>query len=101
MLSLALVLSSTSKKIFEIFCHLYLLDVLISHYWSEYPPITGVNNFICTSVSGCNILKLVFTPVRLRFDLILFNTKNLYLVLVKMSLEAENFLPSYHHHQLG
>ena len=55
MLSLALVLSSTSKKkIFEIFCHLYLLDVLISHYWSEYPPITGVNNFIYTSVNGFN-----------------------------------------------
>ena len=54
---------------------MYLLDVLISHYWSEYPPITAVNNFISTSMNGFNTSKLVFTPVRLCYVLILFNTK--------------------------
>ena len=85
----------------EIVCHLYLLDILISHHWSEYPPITLVNNFISISMNGFNTLKLVFTPVRLCYVLILFNTKYLDLILVKMSLEEGNFLPSYHHHQLG
>ena len=50
MLSLALVVSGTKKK-FEIACYLYLLDVLKSHYWSEYPPITVVNNFFGASDS--------------------------------------------------